>query len=74
MTPVLCGLFKLLSSDSLGTEYVTTVIPEQICMAWVNVMIPVLCGLFKRLSSDSLGTEYVTTLIPEQICIAWVII
>jgi len=33
MTPVLFVLFNLLGSDSLGTEYVTTVIPEQICMA-----------------------------------------
>jgi hypothetical protein len=58
MTPVLCGLFKLLSSDSLGTEYVTTVIPDQICIAWVNVMTPVLFDLFKLPSSESLGTEY----------------
>ena len=58
MTPVLCGLFKLLSSDSLGTEYVTTVITEQICIARVNVMTPVLLDLFKLLSSESLGTEY----------------
>jgi hypothetical protein len=63
MTPVLCGLFKLLSSVSLGTEYNlifdnTIVIPEQICIAWVNVMTSVLCGLPKLLSSDSLGTEY----------------
>ena len=72
MTPVLCGLFKLLNSDSLSTEYVTTVIPDQIRMAWVNVMIPVLCGLFKLHSSDSLSTEYVTTVIPDQICTAWV--
>jgi hypothetical protein len=56
MTLVLCGLFNLLGSGSLGTEYVTTVIPDQICMAWVNVMTPVLHGLFKLLSSDSLGT------------------
>jgi hypothetical protein len=33
MTPVLCGLFKLLSSDSLSTEYVTIAIPDQICIA-----------------------------------------
>jgi hypothetical protein len=67
MTPVLCGLFKHLSSDSLGTEYVTTVIPEQIRMTRVNVMTPVLCGLIKLLISDSLGTEDVTTVILEQI-------
>ena len=48
--------FKLPSSDSLVTWYLTIVIPEQICMAWVNVMTPALCGLFKL--SDSLGTEY----------------
>ena len=61
MTAALFGLFKLLSSDSLGTVYnliLTIVIPEQICMAWVNVMTPALCGLFKLLSSDSLGTVY----------------
>jgi hypothetical protein len=31
MTPVLCGLFKLLSSDSLGTEYVTITQVMRIC-------------------------------------------
>ena len=33
MTPVLFVLFNLLGSGSLGTEYVTTVIPDQIYMA-----------------------------------------
>ena len=62
MTPALCGLFKLLSSDSLGTEYNlildnSNTRTNMYGLSYCNDSC--IAGLFKLLSSDSLGTAYI---------------